>query len=93
MNDYQKQALTKITLNDLNENHKLIAECIGLEAYIKLSTCIGGTATYIPTVKELLKTYTQKEILKMKGILTPKQAAAIYGISESSVYKIFKKGL
>lgn len=93
MNDYQKQALTKITLQDLNEKHKEVAECIGMEAYIKLCTYLGGMSAYIPTTSELLRTYTQKEILKMKGILTPKQAAAIYGVCESTVYKIFKKGL
>ena len=51
MNEY----LNNLTLDDLDGDQKELAECIGIEAYIKLVKCFGGLNVYVYKPDSLVK--------------------------------------
>ena len=51
-----------ITLQDLSEEQREIAELIGLEKYLKMVESFGGEAIYIPKSDGLLKTVRNRLI-------------------------------
>lgn len=88
----REKALAEIRLEDLRtETQRELAETIGMETLVCLSRIIGGTPIYIPTIEELTRNYIYKEALKSKGVLSAREAAKIYGLSESQAYKIFRE--
>jgi len=44
-----------LTLDDLREEQKQIAEIIGVEAYLELTKVFGGTTIYIAKAEEIAK--------------------------------------
>lgn len=46
--------LELITLDDLGENERAMAEIIGIELFLKLVTEYGGTAIYLPKAESLI---------------------------------------
>ena len=44
-----------LTLDDLREEQKQIAEVIGVDAYLDLTRAFGGTSIYIAKAEEILK--------------------------------------
>ena len=51
MRRQEQKILESLTLNDLQESHREIAEVIGVEAMVKLSKTYGGNNIYIPQSK------------------------------------------
>lgn len=80
----------ELRLEDLTENHRYIADIIGIDALIKVCENMGGTAITIPTDKGLHKNYIRRRVLENKNLLSPKQIAKKCGCCESTVYNIFK---
>ena len=83
----EKEALT---LEDLQEQHREIAELIGLDGLLKLAEAYGGTSLYIPQVRELKKNRIYKAILGEYDGTNIKQLSGKYQVSEATVYKILK---
>ena len=79
-----------LTLEDLQEQHREIAELIGLDGLLKLADAYGGTSLYIPQVRELKKNRIYKAILEEYDGTNIKQLAGKYQVSEATVYKILK---
>lgn len=83
----------ELTLEDLQEQHREIAEVIGLENMVRLSEVFGGSSPYIPQPKELLRNYTYRAICEEyqeKGT-DIKKLAAKYQVSVTTAYKIMKE--
>ena len=76
-----------ITLEDLQEQHKIYANLIGLENVIKLSYKFGGTQIYIPKPDELAKELKYKKIREEYNGANIRELAIKYDVSESTVYR------
>ena len=85
-----KDILKEITIDDLQEQHREIAETIGLKTLIKLSENFGGTQVYIPQIAELTKEFKYRNILEAFNGDNIQQLAIKYRVSESTVYRIVK---
>ena len=48
-----RRILESLTINDLQEQHKEIAEAVGIEGLISLTDVFGGSSIYIPQKNEL----------------------------------------
>ena len=79
-----------LTLEDLQEQHREIAELIGMDGLMKLADVYGGTSLYIPQVRELMKNRVYKAILEEYDGTNIKQLSGKYQVSEATVYKILK---
>lgn len=78
-----------ITMKDLSDKQREIAEVIGIDNYIKLSKRFGGEdSIYIQKYSELIKGVRNKEICdKFTGKNIP-QLAKEYNLSERYIRKI-----
>lgn len=81
----------ELKVADLPLKYQEIAEVTGLDKYIELCELFGGTSLYIPTMKEMSKGLTYAKIIANKDIFPMKELARIYGVSESTVYKLIRK--
>jgi Mor family transcriptional regulator len=85
--------LKELQLDDLQEQHRPVAEAIGLEAMIKLTEYCGGTQIYIPKPFELTKELIYRKISADFDGSNIRQLAIKYRVSESTVYRIVKDQL
>lgn len=76
-----------LKLSDLKEEHKAIAELIGLEAYMELCRTFGGTVICIPDHYHLYINYYKRKILADKKH-SNKELAKLYPVSVSTIYNI-----
>lgn len=83
--------LKSLTLQQLPKKDQEIAEIIGLEAYINLCKVLGGSAIYLPTIKNLVVDNVRQRIKKELEILSPQQLSSKYDVSLSTVYRIRKE--
>lgn len=88
-----EEMLDEITLEDLQEQHREIAECIGLENFRKLVRSFGGTAPSIPQAKEVVKIRVYRLIREEYNGANVRALAAKYGVSESTVYNVIREQL
>ena len=56
------QMLSAVTMEDLQEQHREIAECIGLPAFKELIRTFGGQSIYIPQAREAARLHTYRMI-------------------------------
>lgn len=82
----------KISLNDLTDKQREIAEVIGIDNYIKLSKRFGGEdSIYIQKYSEIIKSIRNTEIYtKYNGHNIP-ELAKIYNLSERYIRKLCHK--
>ena len=85
-----KELLAALTLDDLQEQHRLIAQAVGVEGLKQLTNAFGGTALYIPQKKELVKNKVYSMILKEYDGTNIRELAVEYGVSESTVYNVVR---
>ncbi len=82
--------IDKITLENLEDEQKEIAETIGLEKYIQLVKNFGGTSIYVHKAQTLERAIRDEEIRKdFKGDY--KSLALKYSLSISQVRDIVDK--
>lgn len=86
-----KELLNELQLDDLQEQHRELAEVIGIEALVKLSEYYGGTQRYIPQMFELSKELIFRKISEEYNGGNLQRLAVKYGVSESTVYRIVKE--
>ncbi len=79
-----------ITCEDLQEQHKEIAEIIGIQNLIALSKHFGGTQIYIPQMEQLIKNVKYKAITEEFNGCNIKYLAKKYGVSESTIYRLIR---
>lgn len=80
--------IEKLTLDDLQPQHREYAEVIGLDNLIKLTDTFGGTSIYIPQKRELMKNKVYAAIYKEFDGSNLPELTQKYGVSKSTVYKI-----
>lgn len=84
--------LTKgIELEDLQEQHRNIAESIGMDCFLKLVENFGGSAVYIPQMREVTRMRTYRKIAEEFDGTNIKALANKYGVSESTVYNVVRE--
>lgn len=79
-----------ISLDDLSDRQREIAEVIGIENYIKLSKRFGGEdSVYIQKYSEIIKSVRNKEIrIKYNDGHNISELAKIYNLSERYIRKL-----
>lgn len=88
-----EEMLEEIALDDLQEQHRELAECVGLESFRKLVRSFGGTAPSIPQAKEVVKLRVYRLIREEYNGANVRALAAKYGVSESTVYNVIREQL
>ena len=84
-------AFSEITLEDLQEQHREIAECIGLPGFLKLVKMFGGNGLYIPQMKEVVRLHVYRLIQKEFDGTNIRSLSKKYGVSESTVYNVVRE--
>lgn len=85
-----RELLAELTINDLQEQHKLIAQTVGVDGLKRLTDVFGGTALYIPQKRELVKNKVYSMILDDYDGTNIRELAVNYGVSESTVYNVVR---
>lgn len=80
--------LNKITIDNLNPQHKKLANSIGMDNFIKLVGKFGGGYINIPKQQSIVKTLAYSRIRKEYDGKNIKDLAVKYDVSERTVYKI-----
>lgn len=88
--DCTQKIFEELRPEDLQENHKEIADVIGFDNLLKIVEHFGGNSVYFPQIYELCRNKIRLEILKQYDGTNIRQLAAAYGISEKTVYTILK---
>lgn len=89
----EKELLDALTLDDLEEKYRAIAEVVGMEGLKKLCDHFGGSNIYIPQNKQLIGNRREITIYREYDGSNIKQLAARYGVSESTVYNLVRDRL
>lgn len=82
--------MTDLKLSDLKDDHRMVAEVIGLKNYMELCRTFGGAFVCIPGHYYLYRNYYTRKILANKGKHSNKELAKLYPVSESTIYNIQK---
>ena len=77
--------LEEITLDDIGEQYRNIAETLGVERFIELIENLGGTSWYIPKKDSVLYRAMKRKIKREYNKYNKKELALKYGISEKTV--------
>lgn len=80
--------LEKLTLDDLDADQRQLAECIGLEAYIKLLKNYAGSNVYIRMPDKITLSLRNEEIRKKFNGYNYRQLSAAYNLSEVTIRQI-----
>lgn len=87
----EQSIISQIVVDDLQEQHKMIAESIGMESFLKLVKDYGGSAIYIPQMREVTKMRVYRLISEEFDGTNIKALANKYGCSESTVYNVVRE--
>lgn len=90
MRNQDKKILESLTLADLQDKHREIAEVVGIEGMLKLCKNFGGSGIYIPQQKELIKNKVYANIVDEYDGTNIKTLAVKYDVSEATVYNIVR---
>ncbi len=82
--------LDLITLEDLNEEQRQLAELIGLEGYRALVRTYGGTHIDVPKADRLTMDRRNEQIIETYDGYNIRELARRWGLSESRIYVITK---
>ena len=88
MNTLYPTPLRGVTLEDIPEEYRDIAETVGLEAYLTLSVLCGGQNLYIPKREALERQARNREIRAHFNGGNYRALAAQYRLSERQIRKI-----
>lgn len=83
-----KDWLEKIQIENLNEEQKLLAETIGLEAYKKLVKSYEGMLVYVPKAENLIKNVRDEQIREEFNGTNYRELALKYGLTETWIRSI-----
>ncbi len=82
--------IDSLTPDDLQENHRAIADAVGMDGLKLLCAAFGGSSIYIPQFKELAKNRVYRCIYEEYSGDNIKELAIKYEVSESTVYNIVR---
>lgn len=82
--------INMITLDELDEEQRQIAECIGIENYQKLIKEFAGGALYIPKA-ETVTLERRNQLIKQKfNGYNYRELSLLFGLSSISIRRILK---
>ncbi len=81
--------IENITLKDIPDSSKDIAQAIGIKSYIKIVNLAGGERIYIP-VKKALEKEVRNRVIKEKYKGDTKALAREFKISETQIRNILE---
>lgn len=81
----------KVALEDIPEEHRDIAEAMGLESYLALSLLCGGQNLYIPKREALERAARNREIRARFNGGNYRSLACQYRLSERQIRKIIQQ--
>ena len=87
----EKKDTYELTLDDLPDSQREIAEVIGIDNLLKLSDNFAGNPLYINQRKELEKEMVYRRIFKEFDGGNVTELTQRYGVSRATVYKIVKE--
>ena len=79
-----------LSLQDLQEKHRMIANAVGVEGLVSLCEHFGGSSIYIPQKRELFKNKIYSMIYREYDGSNIKRLAVKYDVSEATVYNIVR---
>lgn len=85
-----REILESLKPEDLQEQHRMIAEAVGMDGLIRLTDAFGGSSIYVPQKKELVKNRVYGMILEEYDGTNIKELAVRYSVCESTVYNIVR---
>lgn len=88
MRESDREILESLTVDDLQGQHREIAEAVGIEGMIRLSKTFGGNPVYIPEMPKLIRNKVYRMILEEYDGTNIKDLAVKYGVCKSTVYNI-----
>jgi Mor family transcriptional regulator len=80
-----------VTLDDLLDSQKELAELIGLDNYIKLVHYYGGGSAYFQAPSKLIKPARNRAIIEAADGYNAKELARQHGISLRQAYNIIPR--
>lgn len=80
---------------DLKPTQQALLEMLGIEKYLEVCAALGGSTVYITKLESLIQLIAKRKVLEKKMLFNSKkisrsELAAMYGISESTIYNILK---
>ncbi len=87
----EKEIIEELTLDDLPDSQREIAEVIGIDNLLKLSDNFAGNALYINQRKELEKEMVYRRIFREFDGGNVMELTQRYGVSRATVYNIVKE--
>ena len=80
--------MLEIRLEDLTDEQRKMAECIGIEAYGRLVEGYGGQAIYVPKADSIVRSMRDERIRKDLNGYNYKYLCAKYNLSERTIRSI-----
>lgn len=77
--------IDEITIEDIDEQYRHIAEVIGVEKFIELIKQLGGTTWYIPKIDRVLNEARKRKIRKEFNKYNRRELALKYGVSDRTI--------
>lgn len=86
----REKLIKRLEMDDLKEQHREIAEIVGMEFFFELVKNFGGDFIYIPTEKEITKNLAYRLMIEEFDGTNIKALAKKYGVSKSTAYNVLK---
>ena len=86
----EEQLLRELKMEDLETQHREIAEVIGIENLVKLRRYFAGNPVYAPKIENLVKNKKYSLIRQEYDGTNIKMLATKYDVCESTVYNILR---
>lgn len=86
----EEQLLRELKMEDLEAQHREIAEVIGIENLVKLSRYFAGNPVYAPKIENLVKNKKYSLIRQEYDGTNIKKLSTKYDVCESTVYNILR---
>ncbi|MCI8985988.1 MAG: hypothetical protein HFI60_08565 [Lachnospiraceae bacterium] len=86
-----KENIYELTLDDLPDSQREIAEVIGIDNLLKLSDNFAGNPLYIQQRKKLEKEMVYRRIFREFNGGNVMELTQRYGVSKTTVYEIVKE--
>lgn len=90
MNRLQKELAAELTMDDLPDNHRPLAELIGLESFILLCDYTKGDMMYFPQVDKILIPVRNRNIRADCNGYNKRELAQKYNLTIQQINNILK---
>lgn len=90
MNRLQKELATELTMDDIPDNHRPLAELIGLDKFILLCDYAMGDELYLPRVDKVLIPVRNRNIRADCNGYNKRELAQKYNLTIQQINNIMK---